>query len=240
MNHLPQTALVTGVSRGLGRALFVELARRGVAVLGTGRDEAALAETRALAPASAKAQVVVADVADKTTPHRLAALAADLFGPVDLVVNNAATLGPVPLPPLADAACEDLEAALLVNAIAPFRIAKAALGGMLARGRGTLVHVTSDAAVSAYPGWGVYGASKAALDQLARVWTEELRDVGVRVLAVDPGEMDTKMHAEAVPDADRATLAQPDDVARRIVDWLARGDVATGSRLVVGGAEVPS
>lgn len=240
MNHLPQTALVTGVSRGLGRALFVELARRGVAVLGTGRDGAALAETRALAPASAKAHVVVADVADKTTPHRLAALAADLFGPVDLVVNNAATLGPVPLPPLADAACEDLEAALLVNAIAPFRIAKAALGGMLARGRGTLVHVTSDAAVSAYPGWGVYGASKAALDQLARVWTEELRDVGVRVLAVDPGEMDTKMHAEAVPDADRATLAQPDDVARRIVDWLARGDVATGSRLVVGGAEVPS
>jgi NAD(P)-dependent dehydrogenase (short-subunit alcohol dehydrogenase family) len=100
---------------------------------------------------------------------------------------------------------------------------------MVLRGWGTFVFISSDAAVEAYPTWGAYGASKAALDHLGRIWAEELAGTGVRVVAVDPGEMDTRMHADAVPDADRSALASPDDVARRIVQGL-RG-VRSGARV---------
>src|SRR6185369_17167166 len=117
--------------------------------------------------------------------------------------NNASTLGPVPLRLLLDTDCEDLEQALAVNLVGPFRLTKVVLGQMVLRGRGLVVNVTSDAALEAYPRWGAYGASKAALEQLGRVWAAELQETGVRVLAVDPGEMDTRMHADAIPDADR-------------------------------------
>ena len=103
---------------------------------------------------------------------------------------------------------------------------------MALRGRGVIVLVTSDAAVTPYAGWGAYGISKAGLEQMGRIWAEELRASGVRVLIVDPGEMDTVMHAEAMPDADRTTLADPAVVARRIVDLIAGAEtIASGSRL---------
>jgi NAD(P)-dependent dehydrogenase (short-subunit alcohol dehydrogenase family) len=105
-------------------------------------------------------------------------------------------------------------------------------GAMALRRRGVVVHISSDAAVNAYPRWGAYGASKAALDHLSRTWAAELEGTGVAFYAVDPGEMNTRMHAEAIPDADPSTLADPADVARRIVALVGRaGDVASGARV---------
>jgi NAD(P)-dependent dehydrogenase (short-subunit alcohol dehydrogenase family) len=130
-----------------------------------------------------------------------------------------------------DTACEDLERVLSVNLVGPFRLAKALVGPMVLRGEGLVVHVSSDAAVSAYPRWGPYGSSKAALDHLARIWAAELEGTGVRFLGVDPGEMDTAMHADAMPDADRASLARPEDVAEKIADMIADETIPSGARL---------
>ena len=119
-----------------------------------------------------------------------------------------------------------------VNLVGPFRLTKAVVGGMAVRGRGLIVSVTSDASVSAYATWGAYGVSKAALDHLGRIWAAELADSGVRFLTVDPGEMDTAMHAEAMPDADRAKLADPAAVADRIVDIVRHAEeIPSGARL---------
>ena len=159
-------------------------------------------------------------VSSVTSVHAIAHQAAALLGDVDLLIHNASTLGPTPLRLLLDTECEDVERALQVNALGPFRLSKVIAGAMALRGRGTIVHVSSDAAVEAYPRWGAYGASKAALDHLSRTWAAELAGTGVRVLAVDPGEMDTQMHADAVPDADRASLDDPADVARAIAAIL--------------------
>ena len=103
------------------------------------------------------------------------------------------------------------------NLVGPFRLTKVLGGSMAMRGRGVVVHVSSDAAVSAYPRWGAYGVSKAAQDHLNRTLAAEMGEAGVRFLAIDPGEMDTQMHADAMPDADRSTLARPGDVAAKIV-----------------------
>jgi NAD(P)-dependent dehydrogenase (short-subunit alcohol dehydrogenase family) len=119
-----------------------------------------------------------------------------------------------------------------VNVLGPFRLGKTILGPMLLRGRGLVVHVSSDAAVEPYPGWGLYGASKAAFDQLSRVWAAEVSG-SVRMFAVDPGEMDTAMHAAALPDADPKTLAAPLDVARAIAAMIADDSILTGARMSV-------
>ena len=120
---------------------------------------------------------------------------------------------------------------LAVNLVGPFRLTKVIAGSMALRGRGTIVNISSDAAVEGYPRWGAYAVSKAALDQLTRVWAAELADSGVRLFSVDPGEMNTRMHADAIPDADPATLADPADVAARIVKLIANPLAApTGAR----------
>lgn len=217
------SALVTGASRGLGAALVQELARRGARVAAVARGQAELAKVVEDARAAGgEAHAIAADVADKEATYAIAGSAAALVGPIDLLIHNASTLGPVPLRPLSDTDCEDLERALAVNVVGPFRLTKALVGSMAVRGRGLVLHITSDAAVSPYPTWGAYGASKAAFDHLARIWAAELEPFGVRFSSVDPGEMDTLMHADAMPDADRSTLARPEDVARRIVDQLSQ------------------
>jgi NAD(P)-dependent dehydrogenase (short-subunit alcohol dehydrogenase family) len=155
-------------------------------------------------------------VGNKDDVYAIAGAAAALVGDLDIVVHNASTLGPTPLPLLADTACEDLERVLAVNVVGPFRLTRALVGPMLLRGRGLVVHISSDAAVAAYPRWGAYGASKAALDHLARIWGAELEGTGVHFLGFDPGEMDTEMHAAAMPEADRASLHRPADVAKRL------------------------
>jgi NAD(P)-dependent dehydrogenase (short-subunit alcohol dehydrogenase family) len=228
-----QTAIVTGASRGLGAALARRLAARGVKVVLVARERGALeAVAASIVATGGVAHALAADVGDKGAVYPLAGAAAALVGPIDLLVHNASTLGPVPLRLLLDTDCEDLARVLEVNLVGPFRLTKVVAGAMAMRGRGLVVHVSSDAAVSGYPGWGAYGVSKAALDHLGRSWAAELEGTGVRVLSVDPGEMNTRMHADAVPEADPATLADPEAVAARIVDMIARAStVPSGARL---------
>ncbi|HEY2903494.1 MAG TPA: SDR family oxidoreductase [Polyangia bacterium] len=233
-----KSALITGGSQGLGRALGQALAVAGARVVLVARAAGPLADAVAvIRAAGGQAHAVAADVADLDQTAAIAGQAAALVGPIELLINNASTLGPQPLRLLLDTDCEDLSRALAVNLVGPFRLTKALVGAMVLRGGGTVVNVSSDAAVEAYPRWGAYGASKAALDHLTRIWAAELSGTGVRVLAVDPGEMDTRMHADAMPEADRAALADPARVAARIVDLLRDpAGVASGSRLSVAAA----
>ena len=218
-----QTALITGASRGLGAALMQKLARAGTRVVGVARDAEALESVvRELRATGFEAHGIAQDIADKQGVHPIAGAAAALVGPIELLIHNASSLGPTPLRLLLDTDCEDLEAVLQTNLVGPFRLSKIIAGSMALRGRGTLLHISSDAAVEAYPTWGAYSVSKAAQDHLARVLAAELDAAGVRVLSVDPGEMDTRMHADALPDADRSRLRQPSEVADRILYLLER------------------
>jgi NAD(P)-dependent dehydrogenase (short-subunit alcohol dehydrogenase family) len=228
-----RSALVTGGGRGLGAALGRRLARAGARVVLVARTrEEVEAVARAVREEGGEAHALAADVGKGEDAARIAGAAAALAGPVDLLVHDAGTLGPVPLRPLLDTPDRDLETALAVNLLGPFRLSKLVAGAMALRGEGLVVHVTSDASVNAYPTWGAYGVSKAALDHLARIWAVELEGSGVRFLSVDPGEMDTRMHADAVPGADRAALADPDEMARRIVSLVERAEtLPSGSRI---------
>jgi len=209
---------VTGGTSGLGLALVEALAARGAAVAFVARNEVRVAE---VASRVAGTHGIAGDVARKEDIHPIVLQITGALGGVDVLINNASTLGPVPLALLADTQCEDLEAALTTNVVGPFRLTKALLGALVAAARAggpaLVINIISDAAINAYAGWGAYGASKAALAHLGRIWDEELRGHGVHVIAVDPGDMDTPMHAAAVPDADRASLKRPADAAREIV-----------------------
>lgn len=215
------TALITGASRGLGLALMQRLAQHGTRVVGVARDPRELdTVVDALRAQGAEVHAVAADIADKRAIHRIAGVAAAAVGPIDLLIHNASTLGPTPLRLLLDTECEDFEAVLQTNLVGPFRLSKLIAGSMALRGRGTILHISSDAAVTPYPTWGAYSVSKAAQDHLARVLAAELDLAGVRVLSVDPGEMDTRMHADALPLADPRALRRPERVAEHIVRWL--------------------
>jgi NAD(P)-dependent dehydrogenase (short-subunit alcohol dehydrogenase family) len=143
------------------------------------------------------------------------------LGGLDALINNASSLGPTPLALLADTECEAFQEALDVNVLGPFRLTKALFGALSAsarEGRGAVViNISSDAAVNAYPGWGAYGASKSALSHMTAIWAEEAKPERVAFLSLDPGDMDTPLHALAVPDADPTTLKCAEDAARQIV-----------------------
>jgi NAD(P)-dependent dehydrogenase (short-subunit alcohol dehydrogenase family) len=234
MNIQGQGALVTGASRGLGRALAEQLAARGARIALVAREPGPLRDVvAAIRGRGGDAHAIAGDISDKTAIHRIAGQAQGLVGEIAIAIHNASTLGPTPLRLLLDTECEDLAAVLETNLIGPFRLTKVLAGAMAIRGAGVIVHVSSDAAVEPYPRWGAYGASKAAQDHLSRILAAELDGTGVRVLAVDPGEMDTAMHAAAIPDADRATLQAPAAVAARIVHMIEDGGRApSGARLV--------
>jgi NAD(P)-dependent dehydrogenase (short-subunit alcohol dehydrogenase family) len=235
-----QAILVTGASRGLGAALARRLAAAGARLALVARHEGELrAVVDELRAAGGQAHAVPGDVGDLRDAHRIAGAAAALVGPLDVLVHNASTLGPLPLRLLLETDCEALERVLAVNLVGPFRLTKIVAGAMALRGRGLVVHVSSDAAVTPYARWGAYGVSKAAQDHLARTLAVELAGTGVDVLAVDPGEMNTRMHADAVPEADVATLADPDEVAGRLVALLARRPlgVASGARVELAGLQ---
>ncbi|HZJ67545.1 MAG TPA: SDR family oxidoreductase [Kofleriaceae bacterium] len=179
------------------------------------------------------AHAIAGDIAAKDAIHRIAGQAQGLVGEIGIAVHNASTLGPTPLRLLLDTECEDLAEVLETNLVGPFRLTKVLAGAMAIRGAGVVVHISSDAAVEPYPRWGAYGASKAAQDHLSKILAAELEGTGVRVLAVDPGEMDTVMHAAAMPEADRAALQRPEDVAARVVQMIEdEGRAPTGARLV--------
>jgi len=236
-----KTAIVTGASRGLGEAVARRLARGGARVVLVARASADLERvTREIRESGGEAWAVAGDIGAKDDVHRISGAAAALAGPASLVVHAAGTLGPVPLVPLLDTACEDLERAFAVNVTGPMRLTKVLAGPMVLAGEGLVVFVSSDAATEPYAGWGAYGASKAAVEQLARIWATELASTGVRVIVVDPGEMDTRMHADAIPDADRATLARPDDVARRLVGLVREvRQLASVARVALASELVP-
>jgi NAD(P)-dependent dehydrogenase (short-subunit alcohol dehydrogenase family) len=230
-------ALVTGASRGLGLELSRALAREGVKVAMVARGarelENAVRVVRDDAATSGRggeAHGLPFDIGDKDAVHRIAGAAAALVSPIEIVVHAASTLGRLPMPLLLDTDCEDFQRVLDVNLVGPFRLTKALAGPMALAQRGLVLFISSDAAVSAYPGWGAYGISKAAQDHLARSFASELDPV--RFFAVDPGEMDTKMHADALPEADRASLARPADVAARLVTLIANSEgPSNGSRV---------
>jgi NAD(P)-dependent dehydrogenase (short-subunit alcohol dehydrogenase family) len=226
---IPLRVAITGGTSGLGRALVAELLRRGADVALVARHRDDVERTRDELPA---AHGIVGDISQKAEIHPIAIQLLGALGGVDVLINNASSLGPVPLALLADTACEDLELALATNLLGPFRLTKALLGSLAASGREggrpLVINISSDAAVTPYPTWGAYGASKAALLHLSRIWDLELADEGIRVVSVDPGDMDTPLHALAVPDADRASLKRPAIAAREIADLIA--DHLAGSR----------
>ncbi|MCG8421073.1 MAG: SDR family oxidoreductase [Proteobacteria bacterium] len=240
MNFRDTSTLITGGSRGLGLALGKALASAGARVVLVARHgealDRAVAEIRA---AGGVAYGISADIGNKDDIHRIAGQATALAGPIELLIHNASTLGVTPLPLLIDTECEDLERVFQVNVVGPFRLTKIIAGAMVLRGSGTIVHVSSDAAIEAYPNWGSYGASKAALDHLNRTWAAEIP--GVRFLSVDPGEMNTQMHAAAMPEADPSRLADPGQVAAGILALLAAPDrVPSGSRSIAAQWEFAS
>ena len=212
---------ITGGTSGLGLALVRALHAAGAQVAFVARDTARVARTAAALPGT---HGIAGDVSRKDDIHRIALQINATLGGLDLLIHNASTLGPTPLKLLADIECEELEAALATNLVGPFRLTKALLGALSASARdgrtACVLHISSDAAVTPYARWGAYSASKAALQHLARIWDEELREHGVRSIALDPGDMDTPMHAAAIPDADPATLKRPADAAREILERL--------------------
>jgi NAD(P)-dependent dehydrogenase (short-subunit alcohol dehydrogenase family) len=209
-------ALITGASRGLGREIARAYALRGARLILTARGVEPLEETaawlsRQAGPDGRRPDVlaVPGDVGDPAHAQRLVRLALSRFGRIDVLVNNASTLGASPMPRLDALDPRTFEETVRVNATAPLRLIQLVLPQMRGRDAGVIINVTSDAAVEPYAGWGAYGASKAALEQLTRILAAELAGSGVRVYLVDPGEMNTRMHEDAEPGADLSHLPVP-------------------------------
>lgn len=212
---------LTGGTSGLGLALLDEFLARGASVAFVARNPRCVAE---VAAARSKAAGIVGDIARKDDIYPLAMQISGLLGGVDVLVNNASSLGPVPLALLADTDCEDFDSALATNLLGPFRLTRALLGSLTAaareRGGAVVLNVSSDAAIEPYPTWGAYGASKAALRHMSRIWDHELTAQRVRVLSLDPGDMDTPLHALAAPGDDPTSLKCPADAAREFADAI--------------------
>jgi NAD(P)-dependent dehydrogenase (short-subunit alcohol dehydrogenase family) len=212
---------ITGGTSGLGLALVRELLNRSAQVAFVARSRDGVAR---VLNEYADAHGITGDVSKKEAIHPIAMQILGALGGVDVLINNASDLGPAPLALLADTECEEFERALATNVLGPFRLTKALLGSLAAsarEGRGAIVlNISSDAAVSAYPRWGAYGASKAALHHMSRIWNEELASEGIHFISRDPGDMDTPLHAAAVPDADRSVLKRPETAARELADAI--------------------
>jgi NAD(P)-dependent dehydrogenase (short-subunit alcohol dehydrogenase family) len=208
-----RTALITGGSRGFGRAAAEALAGRGWRLVLDGRDPGSLVATAQALPGSL---TLPGDVADPAHRARIVAAVREL-GSLDLLLNNASTLGPSPLPPLASAPLDEVRQAYEVNVLAPLALVQELLPLLRASG-GTVVDVSSDAAVEPYPTWGAYGSSKAALDQLTAVLGAE--EESIRAYAFDPGDMRTAMHQEAFPGEDISDRPLPETVVPALLRLL--------------------
>jgi NAD(P)-dependent dehydrogenase (short-subunit alcohol dehydrogenase family) len=224
------TAIVTGASQGLGLTLARELARRGWTLVIDARTAADLEAAAHQLAALTDVDAVPGDVSDPA--HRQALIGAAGEN-IDLLVNNASWLGPSPQPALKDYPLDELERVFEVNVLAPLALIQLALPRMAG---GCVINITSDAAVEPYPGWGGYGASKAALDQLTAILGEEQREV--RTYAVDPGDMRTRMHQEAFPGEDISDRPPPEESVPGLLA-LVEGTLPSGryqARELVGAA----
>lgn len=206
-----RVALITGASRGLGLEIARLYARAGAKLVVVARGEAALREAAEELSRMTEVLAIGADVSEDV--ERIGAAALERFGRVDVLINNASEIGPSPMPQLEAYPWDALLRVFKVNAVAPLHFIQLVLSQMKARGEGIIINVTSDAGVQAYPGWGGYGASKAALEHLSRVLAAELESTGIRVYVVDPGDMNTQMHRDAEPGVDLSHLPGPEVVA---------------------------
>jgi NAD(P)-dependent dehydrogenase (short-subunit alcohol dehydrogenase family) len=222
---------ITGGTSGLGLALVRRLSADGARIAFIARSAPAVMRIAK----ETGAHGIVGDIRSKQDIYAIALQTTGILGGLNVLINNASSLGPIPLAPLADTECEDFEQALVVNVLGAFRLTKALFGALAASARngGTalVINISSDASLNAYPGWGAYGASKAALRQMTAIWAEEAKADGVRFLSIDPGDMDTPLHALAVPDADPSTLKRPEQSAGEIVNAI-RIASRTAERLV--------
>ena len=215
-----QVALITGASRGLGPEIARLYALRGMRLVLTARDATPLQEAAHELSRVTDVVAIAGDVANRAHARRLVTAGLDRFGRIDVLINNASELGPSPMPELERMPLDAFDYVLRVNVVAPLSLAQLVLPDMRARGSGLIVNITSDAGVQAYPTWGGYGASKAALEHLSRVLAAELEGSGIRVFVVDPGDMDTAMHRAAEPGADLSHLPRPAAVAPAFVQLL--------------------
>ena len=217
-----RTALITGASRGLGLALARRLAEDGWNLITDARGEVALEAARAELAETTRVVAIHGDVAD-AEHRRVLAEAARTFGGLDALVNNASILGPSPQPGLLDYPVEVLEEVYRTNAVAPLALVQAVRQDLKPGAR--IINVTSDAAVEPYEGWGGYGSSKAALEQLSNILAAENPEL--RVYRVDPGDMRTRMHQEAFPDEDISDRPPPEESVPGLVELLT-GDLPSG------------
>src|ERR1700704_3940850 len=228
--------LITGASQGLGREMARRFAKEGAAGLSIVARHAdhlnkVRDEIRKLSP---KIDIVIieADVSKPRDIERIVATTLAQFkGRLDVLVNNASTIGPSPMPNLLDYPVEDFRNVLDTNLIGPFLLIKNALPAMIEHG-GSIINVTSDAGQVGYPGWGAYGISKFGLEGMSQTWASELEETGVRVNWVDPGNMNTAMHRAAEPEEDPGEWADP-ATAVDVFVFLASDDskTVTGKRL---------
>jgi len=200
-NGQSKVALISGASKGLGRVLAHFLAAQGSNLIITARDERQLVEVaRELRDQGGQVRVVAGDVSLPQDRQRLLE-AVRAFGHLDLLINNASTLGPLPMPALLDYPLDGLRQVFEINTLAPLALVQA-MQPFLSVNRGLVINLTSDAANGGYEGWGGYGASKAALDLISLTLANELREDGISVVSVDPGDMRTDMHQDAFPGED--------------------------------------
>jgi NAD(P)-dependent dehydrogenase (short-subunit alcohol dehydrogenase family) len=223
------TAIVTGASRGLGRALSQALVRRGWDLVVDARD------ADALTAAWAGERHVTALAGDVADPAHRRGLVAAAEGPIDALVNNASVLGPSPQPALRDYPLEELRRVLEVNFVAPLALVQLALPRLAQGAR--ILNVSSDAAVEPYEGWGGYGSSKAALDQLTAILAAEHPELCV--YAVDPGDMRTRLQQEAFPGEDISDRPLPEASVPGLLALL-EGELPSGRYRTAELAQVPA
>ena len=228
-----RTALVTGASRGIGAAVAERFAAEGARLILAARTAGALEEIDdriAAAAGGAKATLVPVDLADHDRIDEMAGAVAERFGRLDILVGNAAVLGG--LAPLAHAEPERWAEALDVNLTANWRLIRAFEPLLRRSPAGRAIFVTSGAAGAAFPYWGPYATSKAALEALVRTWAAELEKTDIRVNLLDPGIVRTRMRAEAMPGEDPETLPPPESLSGRFVELASASCRRHGERVI--------
>ncbi|WP_456276804.1 SDR family NAD(P)-dependent oxidoreductase [Bacillus sp. AK128] len=206
-----KVVMITGGTRGLGKALAFAFAKEDYQIAICARNEEEIQKIKVeLEQTGAEVVAVNADVANEKDVDRFVSVVENMFGKVDILINNASIFGPGPSL-LLDFSNQQFEEVLKVNLMNPFLVTKRVLPGMLTKSSGSIINVTSEAGRTGYAEWGAYGISKFAVEGLTQTWADELSESGVRMNMVDPGEMDTGMHKIAVPECDYS-LTKPEEV----------------------------